>query len=795
MVAAGTLLEVVPIPGIQAIGANLILTGALTLVGAALAGKAPKPDTTLSSKRQPIPPRIRAYGRSRLHAYYALYETSADGSAVDVLAFMDGKADAIEQVYLNDDKVTVVNGIVQQLADKQYQMDKVRVGYTLGQTPNTAFSVVSSYIPSWTAQHRGDGVVTGYLVKKSTREKFYLETYPQGDNVEMSLVGRWQVCLDPRTGNTAWTENPVLHTLDYMTRIRGYDYDKRIAPALQYWIDAANVCDEAVALKVGGTEKRYRSCVSYSATAAEKEVLASLLETFDGWIQERGDGAFVIYAGKVTTPTVTIDAGDIISSSIQNFVEAESLIDQVKVTYISAAHDYNEVETTPWGGEDGATRIGTVDAQTPSYSQNRRLAKRLMARTNAANRGTITTGLSGRRVRGHRYIYLNHVEGEITFYSGIAEITSIKRDFQQGGVTFEWIAADQNIDAWNPATEEGEPAAKEDRVAPQPLTPPAINSVDIIYAAATDEGTGTRLQANVAGPVRDDLTWYLRWKRTENAVWNEDDYPDLDASAAVQLLTGFVPANASIDLEAEYRQGDGRLSGWSETYTVDTSTDAAPPDNTANPTILDWRTTLRIQTDKAARARSYVWRIYRDDGTTLIRTITTTTNVMEYTPSQAAADGTRRSYVIKVAAANSAGESAPTSTGVINNPAPPQVQNVVATGGDYIAKLTFDALTDPDLAGYVIFYAKTAGFDPKSAGFAELRGIATEQELYSLGSGTYYARVAGYDGWSSNPAILNLSPEVSFTINSGSPGGTGGVGGGVGGGGAGGGGNQDNVNS
>src|SRR3546814_12086276 len=84
------------------------------------------------------------------------------------------------------------------------------------------------------------------------------------------------------------------------------DYATKIAPTLSYWQAAADVCDEAISLKAGGTEERYRSPVAHNHTDQHANVIAALLSTFDGWIAPRADGALVVYAGKYYAPTVSI---------------------------------------------------------------------------------------------------------------------------------------------------------------------------------------------------------------------------------------------------------------------------------------------------------------------------------------------------------------------------------------------------------------------------------------------------------------------------------------------------------
>ena len=817
---AATGVGAIALGGAGAISVFGVSTSTLLLVSAGLSAaanflnrpKAPKADNTSQSQKQPIPARVRAFGRLRLHAYFTLYKTSPNGSAVDCYAFMDGPTDGIEQAYLNDDKITISSGIVGELAEKKYSLQKVLAGFTHGAYPNTPFFAVASLISSFTDKFRGDGVVTGYLIKRPTSDKRFLEVFPQGDAVTMSLVARWGYQYDPRDpsqniadnptrpdmwqsftneaglpdkryiGSWKWTENPILHTLWYLVWDRGYDYASRIAPTVEFWKAAANVCDEAIALRDGGTEPRYRSCVSYAATSAEKEVLASLLETCDGWMQERGDGAFVVYAGKVYTPTATIGPDEIISINVQNFVETENGIDQVKVTYISADHDYTEVETDPWGGvETEGARVGTIDAATPSYSQNRRLAKRIMDRTNAPQRGTCTTTLAGRKVRGQRYINLNHTEGDITFFAGLVEITKLSRNFETGGIDFEWIAVDPNIDAWNPATEQGYPAAKGDPVSREPIERPTITDATPIYDQSGQDSTGTRLNVTVTAQVRDDVTWYLGWKKTSASVWNEQQYDDTDPSEAVVLTTGFVPTDENIDLRAQYRIGDGRVSDYSEVFTIDTSTDDTAPDAATSITLTNWSDTLDLVTDHIPRARSYRWRFYASDGTTLVRTLITSGRTVSYTAAQAATDGARRAYIVRVAGTNGAGAGGEASTGTLTLNAPPIVTNVTATGGATNAEIDFDLQSAPNIAGYSVAYSTAANFDPLTQGTIQ-RSLSSPTYLQGLAAGTFYAKVAAFDAWTDRPDLLNYSaPEVSFVITTGG-GGTGGGGGGGGGG-------------
>ena len=542
----------------------------------------PKPEQGSVAIKKPRPERISAYGEMRLYGAYILFE-NADGKAVDVFAVHDGQLTEIVQFFLNDDAVTVAGDGAVSITDSdgRYSVDgesKVSLFYTDGSPTGTAISPIVSALPGvWTSNHRGDGVVQLAQIARPVKAELFLETFPNGAPLP-SMAAKWQMCPDLHAADPTdesewtWTENVVRQLAHYMLVREGVDYATKIAPAIDMWRAAQDVCDEAIPLKAGGTEARYRSCFAHKHTDKHGDVKAALLALCDGWMATRADGSYAIYAGKFEAPTVSIGSEHIVSYDWQGVgVDDDSAINEIICSYVSKAHDYNTVECDAWRDEDDISERGTIlsdgiDGQTPSWGQVRRLAKRKMARTNALYRGTITTNIKGRIARGQRYINLKLEEAGAVFFDGVAEITAVTRNMATGGITFSWVAADPNIDAWNAATEEGEPAAKGDRVAPTPVEAPAINS-----ATPTPYDYGAQIVIDVDGPDRDDLTWYTRWRVTGDVTWSEQQTTDTDTGTPVKLITPVVPANASIDVQVAYAQGDGRVSDWSATTVVDTS--------------------------------------------------------------------------------------------------------------------------------------------------------------------------------------------------------------------------------
>lgn len=575
------------------LGTLLLASSALTAVGTLVGGgpRAPKPQAGETQQKQEIPPRLRWCGIRRSFGALMLYDTAPDGSAIDVIAFKDGRANAVVQAFLADDPVTIIGGAVQQGADGRYGTGTVGVGFNLGLPTETAFSAIVAKLPGiWTTDHRGDGIFSGYLIKTPVKDKNFLETYPQGDNFQLSVAAEGDLLFDPRDpaqdveDESTWvySDNPVLYLLWYLVTQRNVSYERKIEPVLSYWIDAADYCDDVAPLKDGGAEKRYRCCVMFDSTAEPAGVINEILATFDGWLCPDALGRLIIYPGRYSEPTVTISPDMIVEYRHQANVEIEDVVNELVVSYISDQHQWSEVTCDPWRDDDSISDLGVINSrpfapQTPSHVQNRRLAKIEMARNNASDRGTVTTNYDGRIAIGQRFVNLPLVEAGVTLFTGPVEIKTMKKNLQTGGVTFDWVKVEASRYSFNPATEEGDPAPVGERVAPEPLATPTIISAYADFSDIGESGgvgggtvTGVRINITADGPIRDDLTWYTRW-RVDTGAWSERENTDADPGPGVSLVTDYVPYGATVTVEVAYSVGDGRTSPWSDPEDVDTS--------------------------------------------------------------------------------------------------------------------------------------------------------------------------------------------------------------------------------
>ncbi|MFT4056296.1 MAG: hypothetical protein QM681_17465 [Novosphingobium sp.] len=592
--------------------------------------KGPKPEQQERAIKTALPQRISAYGTVRLYGAYILYQTNEDGFACDAWAFHEGKVYRILRHYLRDVQVTLIGGWVQKKDGEFGDGDTIRIGTRLGLATETAFSELIARLPTvWTANHRGDGVVTGCMISKPVKAKNFNDVYPAGgpDANVLSLVMDAQLVFDwrdptqdPYDPDTwKWSDNAALCTAHYYMNRAYKDWDTHFLPTLDYWTAAADDCDSPVALKAGGTEKRYRVALSHKHTDAHKVTIGNLLACWDGFVAPRADGALVPWSGRYVDPDPAdlIGVDEIVSYSWDYGVVDEDQFNEIAVSYLSAEHDYTTVDATAWQDLDAISAAGEVKStalenSVPSHGQARRLAKRLMAKTMAQHRGSITTNAKGRKIRGKRFIPLHIEEAGTVFFSGTAEIVRLRRNLQTGGVTFDWIAANPNVDAWNAATEEGEPAPVGNRVAPAPLETPTITTA---VAELDATGTGARIRITVEGFDRDDITWYARWRSTTDASWNEQEYSDIDPGPAALLVTSVVPVDIAVDVAVAYSTGDGRVSAWSAASTVSTSTASLAPGPVTeeaatgsagqasitwrNPTSLNWRA-VRLYRNTAA---------------------------------------------------------------------------------------------------------------------------------------------------------------------------------------------------
>lgn len=829
---------------------------ALSALARLFAPGVPKPASVQTPKKQSRPVRQSAFGRVRVSGPYMLYE-AANQTLYDVIALLDGRSHAIVGHYLNDDAVTLTGGGGVISPDgKKYSYgtpgDRVQILTRLGLSTETPYAEVVAGLPGhWTLDHRGDGVTSLAMIAKQSKPQFQQEDFPNGEPLP-GVVVEAQLCRDPRGDAIAFTRNPVLELAAYLTTAAGgmgLSWDRRIAPAIDSWREAADDCEAGIAIvaqhgvitddpqvnlgatvihlsNVAGigagtvlafsdevktvdhvaglavtltaglalahlkgsavnwtptygtiTEERYRCDGVYNHDTPPADVIGQLLASFDGWMSQRGDGALVIRAGKYVEPSITLTDEMIVGYSLQHFQDDADAVNELLVSYTDPNAAYQQGDAGAWTDEAdiaarGVTRSAPFDLPwVPSTSQARRLAKRQMARLTAELRGTITTNLAGMNALGQRYLAVQCSENA-AIADIVIEVTKVAVDLSSMTLAFEFIQASPLIDEWT-AAEETPGNEVNTRPSPAALDAPTIDSHVVVF-----EGNQARVQLVVTAPLV-DVNWQVRWRRAGDSAWNETSFTDIDDGPGVDLFTGLVSADADLEFQTAY-QTPAQRSPWSATEAVDTHSDGVVPDDAATITVTGWGSSISLITDPIPRARNYRWKVYGvDSPATLLRTTDTASPQWAYTNAIALGDGIARDYIITVEGVNLAGSGAYASTGHISKPAPAAVTLGSITGGA-TATVPYTTSGEPDIAGAVIYWFDTPGFDPITEGTPVPIGTSPFV-LSSLPIATHYLRVAAFDSWTSYPPLLNFAGEASVVITSVStspPGGEGGAGGG-----------------
>ncbi|MGB6079086.1 MAG: hypothetical protein WBF99_06455 [Xanthobacteraceae bacterium] len=328
----------------------------------------------------------------------------------------------------------------------------------------------------------------------------------------------------------AW-KNPVLQLINFLIDpVHGMGYPlSRILPVAATWMVEANLCDELVAKKDGSFEPRYTSNGWFTFETDPAEVLGAILATCDGWLTPDGDGNLSLTVGVYRPPTGPALAERHIVAMAPDFgATDEESCNELTIKFTSPLHKYREVAGQAWRDEEDISERGKTRSQNlqvswvHSHPQARRLAKRTFARLNTPARGTMVTTLYGLAVLGRRWVRMQYpaIDG---LADVIVEITGATVDFAAAKVSFNWILINPNaIDAWDSATEEGEPPPNPDDPAEDQL--PVPQGLDALMV-------GNAISVSWDDTERNDLTYVIQYRLTDDGTgspgpWSTQRVPE-----------------------------------------------------------------------------------------------------------------------------------------------------------------------------------------------------------------------------------------------------------------------------
>ena len=245
---------------------------------------------------------------------------------------------------------------------------KARVRKYLGAPGQAADATMITNLPgTWTSAHKATGVA--YLVV----ELDYDADAFIGGVPNVSAVVRGMKCYDPRSGTTAWTENPALHARALATHRLGGRLPATLIDDASVSA-AANVCDQTATYVVGSaTHVRpiYRAGYAHSADRKPVDGITDLCIAMGGsW--SWSDGQLRLFAGSYVTPNpTTLDEtwlSDDEAQQIQPALARQTLVNTVTAAFADQFQDYTVVPMPKLAPAAYLSTDGAVLPQDITYS-------------------------------------------------------------------------------------------------------------------------------------------------------------------------------------------------------------------------------------------------------------------------------------------------------------------------------------------------------------------------------------------------------------------------------------------
>ncbi|MDX0499013.1 hypothetical protein GOC68_22490 [Sinorhizobium medicae] len=568
--------------------------------------KPPKPEDGRSPLNQAIPFRTYAVGRTRLAGARMMWE-AVGSNLYSVQAIAGHKIKSFNRFYLNDDEVTVVGDVVTPLTTGgRYGAGSasVRLYTRLGDNPETPYPELVSALGAdgiWTNAHRGDGQASLAMRAHNADAQDQQTAFPYGapsPSVEIDGAVCWDFrdpAQDPADQSTwTWTRNSAVICAWHLCFNEfgfGLDYQKALLPVIDLWKEEADVCDELVPLKGGGTEPRYE-CNGWDTTEnGPKSGLNAILSTCDGHLVARGDGARILTVGKFReSRTATLTDADIVGHQVQYDVLFEDECNRLVPKFTYPATNYTSCDTDFF--EDTAAQLsaGRVLTQEGSYEwchqwrQARRLGKRDWLRLRQKVKGSLDVLLSGINAVYARWVRLETPNRLPRLDGKLLENRRSVLALTKGGFSMDFVEQPDGIDDWNPTTEEGQ----------QPPVPPAVNAsniptpvINLIQAKASNNSVYIRVV--VIDPADDSFIPVVRYRVADigagtPGAWIEQPFPGADPSGGyINLNTNTVPVDQELQVQVAFKASNGKYSNWSVTEEVTSTADPTPPGVVTSP--------------------------------------------------------------------------------------------------------------------------------------------------------------------------------------------------------------------
>lgn len=504
---------------------------AWSMASQALARKTAPEQKVQANITQTDAPRVRAYGRVLLGGLRAFWEAD-DGWLSQVIVLHHGRVHGLIRFRVNGEPVTVSeSGHVQ---ESPINPDLL-LNFLDGSGAGGDYPQLRSMFPTmWTVNHRLQGQATMLVRMAHPGAEQFAEVWPKGPHTIFQAEVQGSRVAVPG-GGTVYTElaGPIIR--DYLQHADGW----RI-PAAR--IDDASFaafyarCIEAVPLREGGTEPRYRICGTYALDDAPKDVTERMLAACDGQIYQTPEGRAGILGGAWSDPDVTITSADILSlSDVGPGFDPFNDFNILKGSFVSPAHDYQPTEVPDRRDEAALAvqgeRVEQIDIDMcPSGAQAQRLTKIIWHKRRRAQVGMMRTNLVGLKARFPKGdgIHTIRIAAPEFGLNGIYEVTSHSFSVPDRACDIGF-ASISNPYPWNAAAEE-KPLPITAADLPKPtgtVPPPAGVTLTQVPVRVSGDTYGGKLRITVNSVTRADLSLEAQVAKgdvpaDDGSPWSED---------------------------------------------------------------------------------------------------------------------------------------------------------------------------------------------------------------------------------------------------------------------------------
>lgn len=473
---------------------------------------APKPEDGKYNLKQSVPPLVYALGRVKKAGDYAFLEETG-GTAYHITVIAAHKINGFVSHWLHDEEVgTDGSGFV--VYPGHFGPSYVQIQTREGGSSSTAYSEIVSTFPSvWTDDHRGDGLASVMMSVASVAAEDIQATFPSGMPQHQAIIEGHAEIFDPRAETYGYTTNFALFRLWHLTNPVGGKLTLSDMH-LPDWINAANVCDQNVTNRAGGSEKRYHGGMWFRANNSPVDIGRIMDQAAELVIYERADGKIGVHAGEYVAPDVRLTANDIVSLSYDANKRRGTNVLAVRGRYTDPDKGYNTTDAAiygePYPSDDERTKT-VENSAVQKHNHIARLQKLAYIRANAPRAKVVAHFEAARNVPYRRFVKV-HLPPKMT--EAVVEITGRPTlSLRSLTYSFEGIVVPPDLYDFVAATEEGVPGANVIPVVRDAIPLPA----DFLVAIQTESVGGGSTAAYAAATFTfQNATFYyeMEWEPT-----------------------------------------------------------------------------------------------------------------------------------------------------------------------------------------------------------------------------------------------------------------------------------------